>query len=156
MIFQNEFTTPSASVSSFTDESRATGARMPDAADSAKDDGFGFLDVLDAVNPLQHIPIVSTVYREVTGDGISNPARIAGGFLFGGVLGLVSSIANAIIDETTGKDIGDHLMALADESPGEVPGRSAGDLRFERARHAYEQLDSPETASRLDYVIEAP
>jgi len=153
MIFQNEFTTPSVSVSSFTDESRATGARMPDAA---MDDGFGFLDVLDAVNPLQHIPIVSTVYREVTGDQISNPARIAGGFLFGGVLGLVSSIANAIIDETTGKDIGDHLMALAGESPAEVPGRTAGDLHFERARHAYEQLGSPETESRLDYVVEAP
>lgn len=156
MIFQNEFTTPSVSIASFAPESSATEARSPDAAGTAQDDGFGFLDILDAVNPLQHIPIVSTVYREVTGDEISNPARIAGGFLFGGVLGLVSSVANAIIDETTGKDIGDHLMALAGEPSAEPSAGSAGDLRFERARHAYEQLGNPETDSRLDYVVEAP
>ncbi|MGB6086494.1 MAG: hypothetical protein WBF74_07845, partial [Parvibaculum sp.] len=29
---------------------------------------FGFSDFLDVINPLQHIPIVSSIYRELTGD----------------------------------------------------------------------------------------
>ncbi|MDP6473864.1 MAG: hypothetical protein QF894_03030 [Alphaproteobacteria bacterium] len=33
-------------------------------------DGFGFDDFLDLINPLQHIPIISTIYREITGDTI--------------------------------------------------------------------------------------
>ena len=32
------------------------------------DDGFSFGDILDLINPLQHIPIVGTIYRAVTGD----------------------------------------------------------------------------------------
>ncbi|MGQ3031076.1 MAG: hypothetical protein ACT60Q_22290, partial [Ferrovibrionaceae bacterium] len=32
------------------------------------DEGFSFKTVLDTINPLQHIPIVSTIYRELTGD----------------------------------------------------------------------------------------
>ena len=31
-------------------------------------DGFSFLDVLDIINPLQHLPVISTLYRQVTGD----------------------------------------------------------------------------------------
>ncbi len=31
-------------------------------------DGFTFADVLDVVNPLQHLPVVSKYYREQTGD----------------------------------------------------------------------------------------
>ena len=33
-------------------------------------DGFTFLDMLDIINPLQHIPVVSTLYRAITGDTI--------------------------------------------------------------------------------------
>ena len=32
------------------------------------EDGFDFWDVLDVINPLQHIPFVNTLYREMTGD----------------------------------------------------------------------------------------
>ena len=31
-------------------------------------DGFGFRDVLDIINPLQHLPIISSIYRWATGD----------------------------------------------------------------------------------------
>ncbi|MDF1734470.1 MAG: hypothetical protein P1U37_04235 [Minwuia sp.] len=160
MIFQNEFTTPSASIAAFAPERPervGADAGSSESARAADEDGFGFLDILDAVNPLQHIPIVSTLYREATGDEIGNPARIAGGFLFGGVLGLVSSVANAIIDETTGKDLGGHLMGLAggDDPAGERNG-SASDLRFQRASDAYQQLGGADRESGLDYVVEAP
>ena len=33
-------------------------------------DGFTFFDFLDVINPLQHIPVVSTLYRSLTGDEI--------------------------------------------------------------------------------------
>jgi len=137
---------------------RGAETRAPDtqAQASQDEDGFGFLDLLDAVNPLQHIPIVSSIYREVTGDEIGNPARIAGGFLFGGVIGLVSSIANAVIDETTGKDIGDHLMALVGDADDGTANRTADDLRFARARNAYEQLGSQPSDPMMDYTVEAP
>jgi hypothetical protein len=72
---------------------------------------LGFGDFLDLINPLQHIPVVSSVYREATGDEISAPARILGGFLFGGPLGFIAAIINAISEEITGKDIGETAVA---------------------------------------------
>jgi hypothetical protein len=75
-------------------------------------DGFSFKDLLDVINPLQHIPGVSTVYRDLTGDDISPASRIAGGTLFFGPIGAAISTANVVVDKTTGKDIGDHVMAV--------------------------------------------
>ncbi|WP_428248016.1 hypothetical protein [Ferrovibrio sp.] len=74
-------------------------------------EGFTFSSFLDIINPLQHIPVVNTVYRAVTGDTIENGPRLIGGALFGGPLGLVASVVNGIIDEETGKDIGSHALA---------------------------------------------
>lgn len=76
------------------------------------DDGLGFGDLLDTINPLQHIPVVSTVYRTLTGDDIAPGARVAGGALFGGPLGLLSSVFNAVVDNATGRDVSEHLVAL--------------------------------------------
>lgn len=86
------------------------------------EDGFSFWDLLDIVNPLQHIPIVSTIYRAVTGDTIDPGARIAGGTLFGGPIGMVVSLVSAMVEEDTGKDPGEHALALlgiGDEPAGE-------------------------------------
>ncbi|MEH6629414.1 MAG: hypothetical protein V7776_01225 [Halopseudomonas aestusnigri] len=71
---------------------------------------FGFLDFLDIINPLQHIPVVSSIYREITGDELKPTARVFGGMLFGGPSGFVSAIANSIVEETTGKDIGANIL----------------------------------------------
>ncbi|MFW0777757.1 MAG: hypothetical protein ACN2B6_08580 [Rickettsiales bacterium] len=88
--------------------------RMAKAPEIVNDDFLGnFADILDVINPLQHIPGVSTAYRELTGDEVSSGARIAGGALFGGPLGLFASIFSAIIEEHTGGDIGEHLFAAA-------------------------------------------
>lgn len=89
-------------------------------------DGFSFWDFLDIVNPLQHIPIVSTIYRAVTGDTIDPGARIAGGTLFGGPIGLAVSLAGAMVEEDTGKDMGQHALAmLGIDIGGETPAAAA-------------------------------
>lgn len=73
---------------------------------------FSFSDFLSVINPLQHIPIVGTIYRAVTGDTIAPAARVLGGALFGGPIGLLTSAFNAVIEQTTGKDLGDQALAL--------------------------------------------
>jgi len=75
------------------------------------DDGFTFSDFLDIINPLQHIPIVNTVYRAMTGDKIDPGSRLAGGGLFGGPIGLVASLVSGMVEESTGKDPGEHALA---------------------------------------------
>jgi hypothetical protein len=75
------------------------------------EDGFTFSDFLDIINPLQHIPIVNTVYRAVTGDKINPGSRLAGGTLFGGPIGLVASLVSGMVEESTGKDPGEHALA---------------------------------------------
>lgn len=79
------------------------------------DDGFSFLDVLDIINPLQHIPVISTLYREATGDSLSAASRIAGGALFGGPIGAAASLVNVVVEEASGKDLGEHAMAMFED-----------------------------------------
>ena len=74
------------------------------ATASKTDEGFSFHDLLDIVNPLQHIPIVSTIYRAITGDQIKTFPKIAGDTLFGGVTGFLSSVADTIFEKITGKN----------------------------------------------------
>lgn len=98
-----------------------------DASQRGQDDeSFGFWDFIDIINPLQHIPVVSTIYRDLTGDTISAPARIAGGMLYGGPLGFAASIGNAIVEEASGQDIGEIAMAMVfdDDTASESPGRA--------------------------------
>ncbi len=86
-------------------------------------DGFGFDDFIDIVNPLQHIPVISSIYRALTGDEISPGARMAGGTLYGGPLGFAAAVVNAAIEEGSGKAIGANLIAMvfgddASDTPG--------------------------------------
>lgn len=76
------------------------------------DDGFGFDDFLDIINPLQHIPGISSLYRELTGDEISPGARSIGGTIYGGGIGLAMSLVNSAVEEATGKDVGEHVISL--------------------------------------------
>lgn len=94
-------------------------ADMP--AEEGADTEFTFGDFLDIINPLQHIPIVSTLYREITGDEISATARVFGGTLFGGPGGFVAAVANTLFDEVAGEDLGATAVALFDgeEAPAE-------------------------------------
>ncbi len=84
---------------------------VPQKSPHDKTGSFTFSDLLDVINPLQHIPVVGTIYRELTGDSISPAARIAGDTLYGGVFGFASSIVDSLVEGETGKDIGAHIMA---------------------------------------------
>ena len=66
------------------------------------EDEFTFDDLIDIINPLQHLPIVSTIYRAITGDEISVKARAIGGGLFGGPIGLLAAGATMAVEEATG------------------------------------------------------
>lgn len=81
------------------------------AANTGSGDSF-WDDVLDVVNPLQHLPVVSTVYRAITGDKIGDVEKVAGDTLYGGPIGLISSLADVAFEKITGKDFGDTVMAF--------------------------------------------
>lgn len=85
---------------------------------------MSFWDFLDIINPLQHIPLVSTVYREITGDTIQPSMRIMGDMLYGGVIGGMASIANAVIEQATGQDVGETVMASLGFGGGDHPAAS--------------------------------
>lgn len=90
------------------------------AQDAPQADEFGFFDLVDMINPLQHIPVVSSIYRAVTGDEIKPVSQIVGGAAFGGVLGAASGIANAIVQEETGKDIGGNVIGMVMGEPAQM------------------------------------
>lgn len=74
--------------------------------------GFSFKDLLDIVNPLQHIPVVGSIYRYLTGDEPSGADRIIGDSLYGGPIGFGTSVvATALFTDSSGKDLGERLLA---------------------------------------------
>lgn len=75
-------------------------------------DGFSFGDILDVINPLQHVPIVSTLYRALTGDAIAPAPRVLGDALFGGPIGAATGVANAVLKYLSGKDMGEQVLAM--------------------------------------------
>lgn len=76
------------------------------------DDGMTFGDLLDIVNPLQHLPVIGAVYRSITGDEADPGAKMAGGALYGGPLGFASAMINSAIEEHTGDDVMGHMLAM--------------------------------------------
>jgi hypothetical protein len=96
--------------------------------DSSQDDGFlTFNDVIDIINPLQHIPVVSAIYRHFTGDTQRPQGEILGGFLYGGLIGGAAATASVFFHDATGIDPGEEVIAFltGDESHGASPGKDA-------------------------------
>lgn len=91
-------------------------------------DGFTFLDLLDIINPLQHIPLVGSVYRDLTGDEIDPASRIIGGTLFGGPVGTIAAMVNVSLEENTGKDMGDYVVAFFGGEDGPADGGADGPM----------------------------
>ncbi len=77
-----------------------------------RESGPTFGDLLDIINPLQHIPVVSTIYRMVTGDEIGLGARLVGGALFGGPLGFAAAGIVAGLEEASGGTVEQHVASL--------------------------------------------
>ncbi len=86
-------------------------AAGPPARERATGADFLF-HLIDIINPLQHIPIVSTIYRKITGDEIAPAARLIGGGLFAGPLGLIAATASIVAEGVTGRDLGERALAL--------------------------------------------
>lgn len=61
-------------------------------------DGLSFSDLIDLVNPLQHIPVVGNLYRKLTQDTIDPAVRVAGGALFGGPLGALFATGGMLLE----------------------------------------------------------
>lgn len=74
---------------------------------------LSFGEMLDVVNPLHHLPVVGSVYRELTGDNLSSVARVAGGTLYGGPLGGLTSIVSAAVEEHAGQDVASAMVDQA-------------------------------------------
>ncbi|OEJ64114.1 hypothetical protein BEN30_01575 [Magnetovibrio blakemorei] len=93
-----------------------------------EDDGSSvFETLLDTLNPLQHIPGVSSAYQAVTGDTSSAVAEMAGGFLFGGPMGLAAGAASSFLEMLTGKSFSEHAMAFfGGAEDAEDPATTAG------------------------------
>jgi len=117
----------------------------------AKDNAFwsgdapSFGDVLDIINPLQHIPLVSSIYQSLTGDTQSPASKVLGGALFGGPIGLIASVFDSIVEGETGTSIGGNILAAFNGDP--VP---ALQRNVEETSHPY--LTASQRTSYNAYV----
>lgn len=91
-------------------------------------DGLTFGSILRSLNPLQHIPIISTIYRHLTGDSIGAVARTIGGALLGGPIGAITSLASSIFESATGKDPGETVLTALLGDDKSVPAASATNI----------------------------
>jgi hypothetical protein len=77
-------------------------------ATATADHRFSFHDFLSAINPLQYLPVVGTIYRAVTGDVIPEALRDLGSMLvsglLGGPIGLGMTIGTLVAEKVTGID----------------------------------------------------
>jgi len=91
----------------------ATRPEFTDIGDPTKiaSQSLSFDEFLSAINPLQHIPVVGTIYRAITGDTILPAARVLGSALISGPIGLITSAADAILEQSTGKDMASTVLA---------------------------------------------
>lgn len=104
-----------AKFSGMVDEASKAGETK--TADTKEKSGFeSFLSflgaIIDIINPLQHIPVISTIYRNITGDEINPLARVAGDALYGGAIGAAVGIVDVAVESKTGKDIGGNVVAM--------------------------------------------
>ena len=114
-------------------------------ADTDFDFHVSFDDLLDVVNPLQHFPVVGTIYRAVTHDQIKTPEKIAGDTLNGGVWGLVSSVADTAFEKLTGHNFGDTVLSLLNGHHDEA--KPVAVASSDRAKPSTPAAVQPESAS---------
>jgi hypothetical protein len=81
------------------------GRMKDDAPPNIPAEALTFDDLLDFINPLHHLPVIGSLYREFTGDQIKPAMQVAGGTLFGGPTGLMSSAFQVLFQEIAGDDI---------------------------------------------------
>ena len=78
---------------------------------ASKSDGGGFFHhLLDVINPLQHLPVIGTLYRAITGEHIGPVEKVMGDALYGGLWGAASSVADLAFEGVTGKSLEDTVL----------------------------------------------
>jgi hypothetical protein len=117
---------------------------------------LGFHDLLDTINPLQHIPIVSSIYRWLTGDQPGNVARIVGDGIYGGPIGLATGVAAVTLKEETGKDPGEMVMALITGSDTDTGKTVVADASSTPTAAAPEVSPSPSSSAATPDPAAAP
>lgn len=110
----------------------------PQHSDYWGENGLSFGDLIDIINPLQHIPLVSDAYRRITGDEASEGSRIVGSTLFGGPIGLIGAVASAVMRQETGQDTGDRIIAavMGDRQRSSLPSHKVVESPIRRVRAA--------------------
>ena len=138
---------------------------------SYEDDDFSFGDFVDFINPLQHIPVLGTIYREITGDAIKPEVQVAGSMVFGLATGSVllsaaSGIASAVIEQETGEEptvqianalLGDETVQVPDPAAEQkIVVASTGDVDASRTAEAVEtNAPQPNKAAPVTSVATA-
>jgi hypothetical protein len=94
----------------------AEGAEIKGAqtADAKCEEDF-FDHLLDVVNPLQHLPIIGSIYRAATGDQLGAVEKIAGDALYGGLWGAAAAVADVAFEAITGKSVENTVLAWFDD-----------------------------------------
>lgn len=85
----------------------------------ASDEGLSFDEVLNSLNPLHHVPIVSTIYQAVSGEKIGIGPRMIAATILGGPVGLIIAGIAAFIEEMSGGTIAEHAVALFEGTTGD-------------------------------------
>lgn len=114
------------------------------------DDGFDFDDFIDVINPLQHLPVVGSIYRAITGDEIEAPAKIAGGALFGGFYGFLSALGSLAYEGIAGESFENSVLSLFEDAPAAAPQLA------QRAYQSAQALSSDEIERAPFYAPAAP
>ena len=135
------------------------------APTSSDNTTMSFDDFVDMINPLQHIPVVSSIYRAVTGETINPISRIAGDTMYGGIFGLASaglaaigSIADEVVAANNdGKTVSDTVVAALFGNDAD----KAGDQTVQLADagpspKAEPQIASLQTPARQSPILQIP
>ena len=122
------------------------------------EEGPTFGEFLDIINPLQHIPVVSTIYRAITGDEIGAGPRFIGGIVFGGPVGALAAGITSLFEEASGGDLGSHLASLVDDVMGDdeegqnIAANTPGESRQNAPQMAALPQAAPAAAAGLNRI----
>jgi len=143
------------------------------ATEVQEDATLSWGDFLDLVNPLQHIPVLNSFYRDATGDTIKPGVQIAGDIAYGAATGslIVSAaagIASAIYTESYGKEpaiqvaqslFGDDTVGEPSPEAGEINVAEASSLADKKAAAlealAQSKQKQADTPTQSDLVLAA-